>query len=322
MVSSCKLLSLGALKGDQKWQIEGIGDVDANGTTDILWRHQITGELDLWTMNRSGQRSGSRLIPEVMLPQNWQIVGMSDFTGDGQADVAWRDRGTGKFVLWGMNGLDVQQRYDLESADFTMNRQAVAVGQKRSQLLVPLTFILSAESDTGISNSDGITKNKIPKVTGTATPGEIITLYANSTIVGTTTVANSGNWDIASQELSDGNYDLSVEIRTLSGQVIKRAIKSVVIDSAAPQFGTVNGLMDGVAWDASDVFSGLIRDADNQSKLEYWANDGEKQAISLNSNLEFGNTSLNLISNLTKNTEHKLYLKAIDRELLNAIGLT
>lgn len=243
--------SLGALKGDQKWQIEGIGDVDANGTTDILWRHQTTGELDLWTMNRSGKRSGSRLIPEVMLPQNWQIVGMSDFTGDGQADVAWRDRRTGKFVLWGMNGLDVQQRYDLESADFTMNRQAVAVGQKRSQPLVPLTFILSAESDTGISNSDGITKNRIPKVTGTATPGEIITLYANSTIVGTTTVANSGNWDITSQELSDGNYDLSVEIRTLSGQVIKRNVKSVVIDSIAPDV-TVSGILEGIDWKSTD----------------------------------------------------------------------
>ena len=154
---------------------------------------------------------------------------------------------------------------------------------------------------------------KMPKVAGMKMLGTIVTLYANSTIVGTTTVASNGNWDITSQELSDGAYDLSVEIRTQSGQVVKRSVKSVVIDTIAPQFVSVNGLMDGVAWDASDVFSGAVKDVDNQSKLEYWVNDGSRQAIGLTSTLDFNNVSLNAISTLSKNTEHKFHLKSIDR---------
>jgi hypothetical protein len=90
----------------------------------------------------------------------------------------------------------------------------------------------------------------------------------------------------------------------------------VTIDTAAPAIASVTGLMDGVAWDASDVFSGTLRDADHQPQLQYWINNGTKQTIGLTTNtsdLNFNNIALSQISNLTTNSEHKLYLKAIDR---------
>lgn len=117
---------------------------------------------------------------------------------------------------------------------------------------------------------------------------------------------------------------MSVEIRSQQGAILKQAVKRVTIETAAPQIASVTGLMDGVAWDPSDVFSGALRDADNQTQLQYWIDNGTKQTIGLTanaSNLNFNNIALSQISTLSANAEHKLYLKAIDRELLNTIGL-
>jgi hypothetical protein len=35
---------------------------------------------------------------------NWSVVQVSDFTGDGKADILWRDSTTYKTVLWAMDG--------------------------------------------------------------------------------------------------------------------------------------------------------------------------------------------------------------------------
>ncbi len=80
--------------------------------------------------------------------------------------------------------------------------------------------------------------------------------------------------------------------------------------------------MDGVAWDHSHLFSGTLRNADNLTQLQYWIDNGTKQTIGLTTNLSFNDIALSQISTLSANAEYKLYLKAIDRQLLNAIGLT
>jgi hypothetical protein len=156
----------------------------------------------------------------------------------------------------------------------------------------------------------------MPEISGIAMLSAMVTLYANNQIVGSTIVATNGQWSVTSQELADGNYDLSVEIRSQQGAIIKQVVKRVTIDTAAPQIASVTGLMDGVAWDASDVFSGTLRDADNLTQLQYWIDNGTKQTIGLTanaSNLNFNNIALSQISTLSANAEHKLYLKAIDR---------
>ncbi len=96
--------------------------------------------------------------------------------------------------------------------------------------------------------------------------------------------------------------------------MIQQKIKTITIDTTAPQIASVTGLMDGVAWDPSDVFSGTLRDADNLTQLQYWIDNGAKQTIGLTanaSNLNFNNIALSQISTLSANAEHKLYLKAI-----------
>jgi hypothetical protein len=121
--------SLGTIRPGQGFEIGAIGDLDANGTTDILWRHS-DGRVRLWAMNREGKLATDQLMTDVM-SNNWQTVGMNDVTGDGKVDILWRNNTSGQFLLWEMNGVTIKSRFDVQSADFTLGRSAVSITQQR-----------------------------------------------------------------------------------------------------------------------------------------------------------------------------------------------
>jgi len=49
-------------QADNSWVIQGIGDFDGDGRSDILWRH-TGGALYVWQMNGSTIASSSYLAP-------------------------------------------------------------------------------------------------------------------------------------------------------------------------------------------------------------------------------------------------------------------
>ena len=95
---------------DTNWRIEGTGDFNGDGETDILWRYYGTesyqGLNDIWFMN------GSTFVGEAVFSQildtAWQIAGTGDFNNDGNTDVLWRYYGAGAYlglnVIWYMAG--------------------------------------------------------------------------------------------------------------------------------------------------------------------------------------------------------------------------
>jgi hypothetical protein len=58
---------------DVNWEIGGVADFNADGQTDILWRHGVTGQNAVWLMNGTTFNS-SVFIPGVA-DVNWKIVG-------------------------------------------------------------------------------------------------------------------------------------------------------------------------------------------------------------------------------------------------------
>jgi hypothetical protein len=60
------------------------------------------------------------------------------------------------------------------------------------QLPIPTVSGLSTATDTGSSNTDGITGNSTPTVNGTAQAGSTVTVYVDGVSVGTTTADGSG----------------------------------------------------------------------------------------------------------------------------------
>jgi hypothetical protein len=80
------------------WALRGVGDVDGDGTADIVWQH-ITGQVHYWPM-RGGQRQGGI---NVFTPvgNDWALRGVGDVDGDGTADIVWQHI-TGQVHYWPM----------------------------------------------------------------------------------------------------------------------------------------------------------------------------------------------------------------------------
>jgi hypothetical protein len=79
-----------------------LSDFDADGSSDILWRHAAQGDMWLWAMD-GGARTAETYVRTVG-DTNWEIRGVADFTGDRRADILWRNKTTGQIYFWPMDG--------------------------------------------------------------------------------------------------------------------------------------------------------------------------------------------------------------------------
>src|SRR5689334_9118339 len=84
------------------WQLQGTGDLDGDGTPDLVWWNQSSGQVYLWKMN--GAAVAAALPIATVADLSWRLVAVRDFDGDGRADLLWRNRTTGQVYVWFMNG--------------------------------------------------------------------------------------------------------------------------------------------------------------------------------------------------------------------------
>lgn len=101
---------------------------------------------------------------------------------------------------------------------------------------------LSPQSDSGVSNSDGITNVTTPTFVGGATPGAVIQVYAMPTgstgtpvLIASGVANNAGAWSatVVSSPLAQGSYQVSATATTASGSA-SLGLGTVVIDTTPP----------------------------------------------------------------------------------------
>ncbi|MBV9815493.1 MAG: VCBS repeat-containing protein, partial [Alphaproteobacteria bacterium] len=128
------------------WTIAGLGDFNADGVADILWRCIDgtgtvcpAGQVGEWLMNPDGSLKAS--VGGQIVSPGWSIAGTGDFNADGVTDILWRCTDwasaacpAGQAAIWLMN------------PDGSL--KAVVGGQT-----VPLTWTIAG---TGDFNADGI----------------------------------------------------------------------------------------------------------------------------------------------------------------------
>ncbi|CAN7578043.1 Ig-like domain-containing protein [Massilia sp. LjRoot122] len=106
---------------------------------------------------------------------------------------------------------------------------------------------LDATSDTGVSISDNITKDRTPTFNGSgALANSVVALIAGSTEVGRTIADASGNWSITSSTLADGIHEFRLRQFDLAGnQGPDSDPLSVTIDNVGPSLADLDGSLLG-----------------------------------------------------------------------------
>lgn len=86
------------------WVAQGLGDFNADGNPDIVWRSvsgPTIGQNIVWFMD-GGNIIGGGELP-TLESQVWQIQTVADFNVDGQPDLLWRNSVTQELVAWYIN---------------------------------------------------------------------------------------------------------------------------------------------------------------------------------------------------------------------------
>ncbi|MBE9598553.1 Ig-like domain-containing protein [Pedobacter sp. MC2016-24] len=105
----------------------------------------------------------------------------------------------------------------------------------------PSTPVLATASDSGTSNSDGITKVTTPVITGTAEAGSTVTLYdTDGTTVLGTGVATGGNWSITTTLLTPGAHSFTATATDPAGNVsVASTPLNITIDTSLPVLNSI-----------------------------------------------------------------------------------
>jgi V8-like Glu-specific endopeptidase len=83
---------------DDNWKFKGAGDVDSNGTDDVIWQH-INGQVHYWPMVNGVRVGGINIHTPV--DANWELKGVGDVDGNGTDDVIWQHI-NGQVHYWSM----------------------------------------------------------------------------------------------------------------------------------------------------------------------------------------------------------------------------
>jgi hypothetical protein len=115
--------------------------------------------------------------------------------------------------------------------------------QGSARVLAPLIGAMSRASDSGVSNTDGITRITTPVFAGTGQPGATVKLSTGGTVVGTTTVTAAGTWSVQVSPLGDGSHVFTASMLDPNGgglvqtsvlPVTPAGGKVLLVDTAGP----------------------------------------------------------------------------------------
>ncbi len=127
------------------------------------------------------------------------------------------------------------QAQDINLNSSSINSLTFILDTKAATIGTALTLV--ASSDTGRSNTDRITSQKTPVISGTAETNSTVQLFDGALKVGQATASAVGAWQITTSLLADGSHSLTAKAADTAGNISAASTAlSVTVDSqvAAP----------------------------------------------------------------------------------------
>jgi hypothetical protein len=91
--------------GAPGWKIVGLGDLDRNGATDLIWQQDSTRQVTAWYQSgpQNTANTGWQWINAAGAP-GWTVVATADFDRNGIPDLVWQNDTTRQVTVWYMGG--------------------------------------------------------------------------------------------------------------------------------------------------------------------------------------------------------------------------
>ncbi|HJS06642.1 MAG TPA: Ig-like domain-containing protein, partial [Pirellulales bacterium] len=139
-----------------------------------------------------------------------------DSLGEGAPYLAEGDDGNSFFFLpWLLGGLGLAA---LGGALYAANRDDDEPAQVAAPVVTGASDNVGPEQGA-LANGD-TTDDSTPALTGTGTPGSVVTIYDDGKAIGSTTVDGNGSWTVTpSDPLTDGKHDLTAVTTDPDGNV-------------------------------------------------------------------------------------------------------
>jgi RHS repeat-associated protein len=163
----------------------------------------------------------------VKLYKDGQLVGTTNASVNGEWQVQLGTLANGNYIFTATS-TDTAGNISAPSSQYTVTVD--------TQINPPSNLDLITPSDSGISNVDNITKVTTPIITGNADANTTVQLFNAGQIVGQATTGSDGKWQITTNNLANGTYNLNAQATDIAGNVSTSSPPlQVIIDSALPQ---------------------------------------------------------------------------------------